>query len=172
MKSKGLFKFNDDVYKLNDNISLLDNKTIKSISSLAKNNIKNRVRINFHSTNESTLHEMIIAMTKESKIEPHKHPNKIESCHLIKGKLRIGFLDNIGNIFKVIQLDNSDRPFYRLNNDIWHIVVPITKIVIMHEVTIGPFVKGESTIFPGWYNNKEGFKISELIRARIKKWKI
>ena len=38
---------------------------------------------------------------------------------------------------------------YRLSNELWHMVIPLTEFVIFHETTNGPFIK-EETDFSVW----------------------
>ena len=160
----------DNVFVYNSNISVLDAEMINVIKNKAKEcNIK-RARINFHHTDQDSLHEMIIAMTNETKVEPHKHPNKVESFHIIEGIVRIGFLDNKGKITDIIQLDRDQYPFYRMSSELWHIVVPISEYVVIHEVTNGPFIKGSSSRLPQWYTSDKGNDQANEIREKIKLW--
>ena len=54
---------------------------------------------------------MVIAMTNNAEVEPHKHPNKVESFHIIEGTIRIGFLDDKGKIKNITQLDKDQYPY-------------------------------------------------------------
>ena len=150
---KNLIKLTDNVFLHNGSISVLDKELIDFIKIKAKESVLKRARINFHHSDHDPLHEMIIAMTNQTKVEPHKHPDKVESFHIIEGVVRIGFLDENGKIENIIELDAVQNPFYRMNDQLWHIVVPISEFVVIHEVTNGPFLKGISSIFPEWYNS-------------------
>ena len=167
---KNITMLTDNVFVHEGSISVLDSELIDFIKIQAKKSNLKRARINFHHSNHDSLHEMIIAMTNETKVEPHRHPNKVESFHIIEGIVRIGFLDNKQKVENIIQLEKDKYPFYRMNAELWHIVVPISELVVIHEVTNGPFIKGASSIFPEWYTSKRGSEIANEIRNEIKLW--
>ena len=161
-------KIQENVFVHNGEISILNKSIINYVINAAKESPLKRARINFHQSDHDSVHEMIIAMTNETIVYPHKHVNKVESFHVIQGIVRVGFIDEEGNVTKVIQLDNEHYPFYRLNAELWHVVIPISKHVIIHEVTNGPFIKGKSSIFPKWFTSKNGTDKINLIRDIIK----
>ena len=47
---------------------------------------------------------MFIVLSKETYIRPHKHVNRIESLHVVEGKARAVFFDEIGSIIQVVPL--------------------------------------------------------------------
>ena len=163
-------KLEDNVFVYNSDISVLNTKLINFIKNKAKESILQRARINFHHSDQDSLHEMVIAMTNNAEVEPHKHPNKVESFHIIEGTIRIGFLDDKGKIKNITQLDKDQHPYYRMSAELWHIVVPISDLVVIHEVTNGPFIKGISSILPEWYTSDDGSEQAIKIRNKIKLW--
>jgi cupin fold WbuC family metalloprotein len=112
-----------------------------------------RARINIHQTNEDAIHEMIIAFTVGSIVLPHYHPNKVESFHILEGSLIVKFYTSDGgcsDMDDVILNADIGPYYYRLNTSAIHEVKPLTELVIVHETTNGPFLKGESSIVPSW----------------------
>jgi len=134
----------DNVFRYNSDLSTLEPNMIDFIKNKAIHHTLQRARINFHNTDDDTVQEMIIAMTNNTIVEPHCHKNKCESFHIIEGTVRVGFLDSFSEIESVVELGGKYK-YYRLNSPKYHIVIPITKIVVVHEVTKGPFVKGKSS---------------------------
>lgn len=136
---------------------------IKDLVNLAKTNPKRRARINTHPSNDSDVHEMIIAFLKDSYIPPHRHQNKTESFHIIKGQLDVIFFDEEGHIINRIDLGDyaSGKPFYfRSTNKDWHTVLIKSDFAIIHETTKGPFDSNESEYAP-WCpheDDKQGIK--------------
>jgi cupin fold WbuC family metalloprotein len=98
-----------------------------------------RVRLNMHSENESSLHEMFIAVVRGSYVHPHKHIGKSESFHLIKGKLDVALFHDDGDLREVVSLRAGDAPYYRLSAPIYHTLLIRSEYILMHEVTDGPF---------------------------------
>lgn len=131
----------EGVYRVkNDSFNVLTSSAISFIKSDCKVNILGRSRINFHNNDDDKVHEMIIAMRRDTEIRIHKHICKSESFNVIEGKLAvILFLDNLLTESKVIILENNYNPYYRLNNNYYHLVIPLSEIVVMMETTNGPF---------------------------------
>lgn len=122
------------------------------IKEAARQDPLKRARLCLHRDINDTVHEMVIALHRDSYVRPHRHWNKSESFHIIEGALQIIFLDDDGQVIRSVTMsaDNRDRTFlYRLASPLWHTVVPHTEFVVFHETTAGPFVR-EDTEFPTW----------------------
>ena len=157
-----LRKVASNVFCHTDDIAVLDTEYLEFIKKKAKESPLQRARINFHNSDNQLLHEMIIAMTNKTVVEPHRHPGKSESFHIIEGIIRIGFTDDDGLLEKIVEL-GKDRRFYRMNSPKWHMVVPMTEIVTIHETTNGPFIRGKSSVFPTW-----DATVVDILRQTIK----
>ena len=111
-----------------------------------------RSRLCLHHSTDHKIQEMIIAFCNDSYVRPHRHLNKTESFHIIEGELTVVFFDDSGAVTRKIKMGRygSGSTFiYRLSNSLWHMVVPLSKSLIIHEVSEGPFIK-EEVEFPGW----------------------
>ncbi len=109
---------------------------------------RKRARICAHRDSTDMLHEMIIAIAKGSYLRPHKHVGKSESFHVIEGQAHVALMDDHGDITRVIALGapgTGKSPFYRLSDDQFHMLVVTSDVLVMHEVTNGPFIR-EQTI--------------------------
>ncbi len=110
------------------------------------------VRICLHHDRESILQEMIVVHRKGGSFEPHKHPEKDESYHLIDGRMRVDLYDPNGRVQQslIIGGPGSGLPFLvRVARDTWHATVPDTEFVVFHESRPGPFTRGDS-VFADW----------------------
>ena len=170
-----LKKFNwiahsSNVFYSNEKIFVFNKEMQNYLIDLISKSECEIARICAHNNHKDRLHEMVIVLKDSHYVAPHKHINKSESFHIIEGIVRIGFLDNKQKVENIIQLDKDKYPFYRMNAELWHIVVPISELVVIHEVTNGPFIKGASSIFPEWYTSKRGSEIANEIRSEIKLW--
>jgi cupin fold WbuC family metalloprotein len=165
--SLNLKKITDNVFKYEDSLSVLNPQMIEHIKYIAHTHPMQRARINFHHSDEALVHEMIIAMTNGTIVEPHQHLNKCESFHLMEGTVRIGFINEDGIIMNIVELSKDKTEYYRLNTPDYHIVVPISEMVVIHEVTNGPFLKEENT-----FNLNLSTKKVNMIRKTIRSWRI
>jgi len=134
-------KIKEGVYRVvNNEYNILTKEAIEFIKSDCKENTLRRSRINFHQSDEESVHEMIIALSRDTNIRIHKHIGKSESFKIIEGKLAIVlFFDEDLSKREVVILEHNNNPYYRLNSSIFHLVLPLTEVVVMLEVTNGPF---------------------------------
>lgn len=110
---------------------------------------KRRARINAHPDSSDALHEMMIAIEPGSYIRPHKHPAKSESFHIIEGEVDIIVLDDTGDIRRIVSLGDKDSGkafYYRMSQPFFHTLIIRSPLLIMHEITNGPF-RPEGTVF-------------------------
>ena len=114
-----------------------------------KASAKRRARINAHPDGEDALHEMIIAIDPSSYIRPHKHPGKSEAFHIIEGEVDIVVFTDDGEIDRIVPLGppGSGRAFYyRMSMAFFHTLIIRSDILIVHEITNGPF-RPSATVF-------------------------
>ena len=111
-----------------------------------------RTRLCAHDDTEDKLHEMIIALSSETYIRPHKHLRKAESLHVIEGVADAVFFDEDQNITQIIHLAPYAAGkyfYYRIKDPVYHTLVVHTEKFIFHETARGPFVR-EDTEFAPW----------------------
>jgi len=146
-----LRSINDEVFAADDRIVRLGAAQVAFLCEHAAASPRRRARICAHRGNDDSLHEMLIAVCADSYIRPHKHPNKIESFHIISGSVDVVLLDEAGEIVEVIELGDlaSGKPFYyRLADSLFHTLLIRNGVLVMHEVTNGPFVANETVLAP------------------------
>lgn len=116
-------------------------------------NDEDRFRVSLHRCKEDDLHNMIIAMKKESRVLPHKH-KKSESYHLIEGKMLLFYFDIEGNVDKKITMSPEDTIVARVDKDSFHAIIALED-VIYHETRIGPFIAKDDSIFANFSKDKQ-----------------
>ena len=144
-----LIKKSLDVYSAPGPIASIGQKEIEYLRSELKGNVKGRVRINLHPDNTDTLHEMFIAIRPDSYIRPHKHPNKSEAFHIVYGEVDIVIFKDCGSIQQIVPLaagSSSKAFYYRMSKPFFHTLIIKSDVLVLHEITNGPFVEQE-TIF-------------------------
>ena len=169
-KGEGIYYSEDDVVKFgSEEVNFLKERV--SLCS------KKRNRICSHLTADEQLHEMLICVMAGSYIAPAKHISKAESLHVVEGEADIVFFDTGGNVEKVIELTEptlSGKFYYRMNTEIYHMLIVRSEFFIFHEVTLGPFDRS-STIQPDWApeenNQKEVSDFLEVVEKAVGKLK-
>lgn len=144
---------NKEVFFNKEDIFVLDEYKISQLIACAQGNERKTARICMHKSADEQLHQMIIVHFKGNYVRPHRHPAKIESFHLIKGSLLVGVFDEAGNLTdRMVLDDNGDQPTMvaRIARNIYHTVIPLTKVVIFHEITNGPFTGHNDSEFAEW----------------------
>ncbi len=158
-------KLNNAVYTSDSKIVHIDTSDIAILKDNIQHAPDNRIRICTHHEND-IVHEMIIAINKESYIRPHKHNNKSESFHMVEGEMDVVIFDDAGKLLKIISMGQTGSGksfFYRLSSPFFHTVYLRTEYVIFHETTHGPFIKEDTLMAPWSPQPSEKHKISLFI---------
>jgi cupin fold WbuC family metalloprotein len=122
---------------------------------------RRRARVCLHQSHDDAVQEMVIAFCRGSLVRPHRHVGRCESLHVIEGELAVLLFDDAGHVERRIDLcgggvaggasigGHPTKPFmYRLSAPAWHTVAPCSELVVVHEVTQGPFVVGDDGFAP------------------------
>ena len=144
-----LVQKSSEVFLAEGPIAAVGQAEINTLKSAVKASPKKRARINAHPDGEDTLHEMIIAIDATSYIRPHKHPGKSEAFHIVEGEVDIVVFTDDGKIDRVVELGTpgGQRPFYyRMSNAFFHTLIIRSDLLIVHEITNGPF-RPAATVF-------------------------
>jgi cupin fold WbuC family metalloprotein len=132
-------KVNDEVYIAKDEIVQFDASAIEFMKECAIRNPRGRARICAHKKSTDTLHEMLIAIRADSYIRPHRHHDKVESFHLIEGTADIVIFDEQGDITDIVSLGEKTTFYYRLDIPRYHTLLINSPVLVIHEITNGPF---------------------------------
>jgi len=138
-----------EVFLAEGPISAIGQDELDTLRAAVKASAKRRARINTHPDGDDALHEMIIAIDPTSYIRPHKHPGKSEAFHIIEGEVDIVVFTDAGEIDRIVPLGapGSGRPFYyRMSSAFFHTLIIRSDVLIVHEITNGPF-RPSATVF-------------------------
>ena len=158
-----LEKINGEVFMAVDRIVRLGPEYVSFLKVQAAGSPRRRARICAHRHSGDSLHEMLIVVAADSYIRPHKHPNKIESFHVVEGSVDVVVLDDGGAIVELVELGDASSGkafFYRLADSLYHTLLIHSAFLVMHEVTNGPFVADETVLAP--FAPPEGQRIEAL----------
>jgi cupin fold WbuC family metalloprotein len=137
-----LIQQSPEVFLTDGSIAAVGLAEIKILKSAVQHSPKRRARINAHPGSDDALHEMIIAMDASSYVRPHKHPGKSEALHVIEGEVDIVVFRDDGEIDRILELGpvSSGRSFYyRMAGAFFHTLIIRSNLVVVHEITNGPF---------------------------------
>jgi cupin fold WbuC family metalloprotein len=146
-----LRKVNDEVFIAEDAIVRFGDEEIDFVKRQARASPRKRARICAHRTNDDALHEMLIALASTTYIHPHRHLDKAESFHVIEGEVDVAIFDGAGSVVDVIALGpvgSGRRFFYRLSDSAFHTLLIRSDVLVIHEVTNGPFAPGKTVLAP------------------------
>jgi cupin fold WbuC family metalloprotein len=125
---------------------------LRTLAEISARLPRKRARICLHRSSDTPIHEMVIALGRETYVQPHRHHGKSESFHVIEGRCDVVLFDEAGEISEVISLGEprSGLPFlYRIATPIYHTLVIRTPFFVIHETTNGPFI-AEETEYAAW----------------------
>jgi cupin fold WbuC family metalloprotein len=140
------------VFENKDDIIVVDKWWIERVKAAARTAPLRRARLNLHKSADDQVQEMLIAFCGDSLNAPHRHVGKSESMHLIEGRVLVVFFDEEGMVTRRQELGGPGTnlaSLYRLSSPEWHTVVPLDDVVVIHEVTTGPF-RPRSEALPSW----------------------
>lgn len=134
-----LRKINAEVFMATDKVVRFDSRYIDFVKQSANKNERGRARICAHRGPTDTLHEMLIAIRSDSYIRPHRHHQKIESFHLVDGSVDVIIFNDDGGIADVVELNINKNFYYRLDSPRYHTLLVYSPVLVIHEITNGPF---------------------------------
>jgi len=146
-----LRKKSDEVFVAEEGIIDLGDEALALVKRQAAASTRRRARICAHRDGSDPVHEMLIAISADSYIHPHRHLAKAESFHIVEGEVDVVIFDDAGGIDRVVALGASGTGrsfFYRLSESRYHTLIIRSKMLVVHEVTAGPFERAGTVNAP------------------------
>ena len=137
-----LEKISDEVFMATDEVVRFDSRYVDFIKQRSwTTNARGRARICAHRGPVDALHEMLIALLSDSYIpvSASRHHQKIESFHLIDGSVDVVIFNDDGSIADVVELSLDGSFYYRLDYMMVPHVLIKSPVLVIHEITNGPF---------------------------------
>lgn len=141
----------EGVYGSKDAVITASRKEVEFLVRQAGVLPRKRARLCTHHHPDNTVHEMLIAMARETYIMPHAHEDKTESFHVIHGRAALVIFDARGNITRLLELGDlaSGMTFYfRIAEPFYHTVLIDSEFLVIHETTTGPFKPNSARLAP------------------------
>jgi cupin fold WbuC family metalloprotein len=135
------------ILHMTDEVATIDAATIRRMRDLALASPDGRARLCLHHSESDPAQEMIMALTSDNCFPVHRHRDKAESYHILEGSLGIAIFEDEGRVRSRSLLSTTIAgagTVLRISPMLWHAVLPLSPVVIFHEVTAGPFRAGQS----------------------------
>ncbi len=164
-----LIQKSPEVFLAEGPIATIGPEDIRVLREAVRQTPRRRARINAHPGHDDALHEMIIAINSSSYIRPHRHPGKSEAFHIIEGEVDIVVFSEDGEIERIVSLGEkgSGRAFYyRMSAPRFHTLVIRSELLIVHEITNGPF-SPEGTVYAGFAPEESAAAAAASFRAEL-----
>jgi cupin fold WbuC family metalloprotein len=129
------------VYSVEDSIVSISSSDVDFLREVAENSSLRKARVLLHGSPDNDLHEMLISHSFGQYIQPHINNHSAKSFVVLDGEMVVVLFNNEGAISKHIELAafSGATPFLlRLENPVFHTVVPISATVIFLETVKGP----------------------------------
>ena len=141
------------IYPKNRNIKI-DAKLINSLKKLSKDSENCNLRVCLHKNKKDKLQNMIDLLNTNSSndFKVHKHKSKDEVYQILDGKLKI-LIFKKNDIHKKFILQKNKNLILRLEKNKFHQTIPLSKVVVFHEIRQGPFSGGDSIFLKGYKKN-------------------
>ena len=111
---------------------------------------RRNVRLCLHNGPDSNFHEMVILETWNSYFPPHRHVNKAQSCHILRGEAAVFVFAGGRGRATCTVLGRDGNRIIRIAENTYHLTLPLTDYVVYHEGKPGPFLKEGDSIFADW----------------------
>ena len=115
---------------------------IAELKRLAARAPERRARYCLHRDHDDPVQEMVIALCRDTKIEPHRQVGKCKTYYVVEGELAVQYYDGALRPTHDIALTapSGAGPFaYRFAAEVWHTVRAESEFVVYVETIAGPF---------------------------------
>ena len=141
-----------EVIKNSKELLFINSEIVAQIKNEAQQSSRLMARLLMHLSHEDPVQEMLIAMGRECVVTPNRSVGQSESLQVVEGELLLVVFNDNGEPIQKVEMGSpgSGKTFlYRLCSTPWHTMIPLTKMVVVHETLQGPF-KNSSEPLPDW----------------------
>jgi len=127
-------------------MQLIDKKLLDEISQQAAENERLRMNFNIHKSLDDKVQRLLNALEVGTKIPIHRHLNTDEMYIVLRGKLRVIFYDDKGDIVES-QIIAPKEEVYGVNipAGTWHSLEVLESGTVIFEVKEGPYKSLENS---------------------------
>lgn len=122
-------------------MELIDKILLDKVSIEAKQNPRLRKNYNFHNSLDDKSQRLLNALQPETELPIHRHPHTAETYLLLRGKIRVLFYNDKGNLVETTVLDPLNG-LYGINIPAgqWHTINVLEPNTVIFETKDGPYI--------------------------------
>jgi len=142
MSLKQVTALSPEVYYANASPSFFDSDQLGQLEALAVQNPSGKARLCTHLDPSAQLHSMLVAHTANYVVRPHKHAQRDEIVHVLKGNIDVLLFDESGKTTRTIPmspLSEGGTFFAHIPAHAYHTFIIRSHVAVFHESTLGPF---------------------------------
>ncbi len=143
---------NPTYFCLNPPLTVGDN-IVEEMLEISRLNSGSDVRLCLHRDPAARQHDMIVVEHRKNYYRPHKHLDKFDVLHVMRGSMLIFVFTETGQITQSIEMGTGD--ICRIPVNIYHTEIPIDAPVVFHENRPGPFDAANDSFFAPWAPENE-----------------
>ena len=160
-----------EVYFVKDDVVKVDVSMLQEMKQIAAQNLSGKVRYCFHECEEAAMQEMLFVIPDFGYTRPHMHKDAAESHVILDGEGYCILFDLQGGIMDYFKVSKNNYFTYRIQKEIFHMVIPVTKQMVIYEIREGKFDKN-TNIYAEWapkeYEEKEIQQYKAQLLQRIR----
>lgn len=127
-----------------DSRAIIDQTMIARLKEMALAAPDRRSRFCLHQRHDDPVQEMMIVLSHNTRVPPHRQVGKRKSYYLFEGALRLRFYSDDGAPREEMRLVAGHDPAaagfaFRFDASVWHTVFPETPFTVYLETIQGPF---------------------------------
>lgn len=134
---------------------VVDEALIDRTIARARQAPQGRARVLLHPGQDDSLHEMVIALPRESCDVPHINFKSGKSFHAVRGEMAVMLFADDGREVTPCRIGegtSGQGRMVRLNRPYWHTIIPLSDYIVFIETIIGPFTGNR---FAAWAPQSE-----------------
>ena len=126
----------------------VDERMITFLNDFSNNNNNCDLRICIHENPNSVHHDMLILHHKNNYYPPHIHTDCGDTYIVYSGEMGCFLFDDSGSVTYSCIIGSKEM--FKVPNNTYHTILPLSKKVIFYELRNGPFISGKKPKAPLW----------------------
>jgi len=110
---------------------------------VAKSAARLRTHMLLHTSHEDPVQRLLVALSRGTYIQPHRHNEQWEMIVPLKGTLALLLFSMTGVITEKVEITPNQTTALQISAGTWHTLAPVSENALMLEVKPGPFRPAE-----------------------------
>lgn len=125
---------------------IINKELLEDISEKAKNSERLRMNFNLHDSLDAKAQRLLNALEIGTKLPIHRHTNTSETYILLRGKIKVMFHNDSGDVTQTFHLSPLDENYgVHIPKGQWHTLEVMENDSVIFEVKDGPYTPIKET---------------------------